>query len=79
MLAVKLLNAGLGLFALGFVLIAVPKALGHDDSVALAVGLLMPYLGILTLLLAGLCGLVTGARWAGRTLVARDPRHRPFA
>ena len=73
---VKLLNVGLGLLAVGFVLIAMSKGLGHDDSLALQLGLLMPYLGILTLLLAGLCGLLAGVHWAARAVVR--PRRRRF-
>ncbi len=69
MWAARLLYLGLGLFILGWALLAVSNYLGADDSLVEKIGLLMPYLGFWTLLLAGLCGLLAGAWRAARMVV----------
>jgi hypothetical protein len=76
MWATRLLYVGLGLFFVGWALLIVAIGLGHDDSLALRIALLMPYLGFVALLLAGLCALLAGVRRAGRMVVA-TARRRP--
>ena len=69
-----LLFLGLGLFLVGWALQLVAYHLGADGYFK-EIALVLPYLGFLTLLLAGICAVLCGFHWAARSAV-RPPHDR---